>query len=112
MAGFLLRGLIAALGLWAATKMLDGFFIDAPGTLILAGLLLGIVNAFVRPIALLLSLPALVLTLGLFLLVINGVVLALVAWILPGFAILNFGSAILGALIVSLVSLVASAAIR
>jgi len=53
-----------------------------------------------------------VLTLGLFLLVINGVVLALVAWILPGFAILNFGSAILGALIVSLVSLVASAAIR
>ena len=64
MAGFILRGLIAALGLWAATEMLDGFTIDTPTTLIIAGLLLGVVNAIVRPFALLLSLPALLLTLG------------------------------------------------
>src|SRR6187549_3962087 len=104
MAGFLLRGLIAALGRWAATKMLDGFFIDAPGTLILAGLLLGVVNAFVRPIALLLSLPALVLTLGLFLLVINAAMLGLVALMLKGFQVGGFWNAVLGALIVSIVS--------
>ena len=85
MAGFILRGLIAALGLWAATEMLDGFVINTPMTLVLAGLLLGVVNAIVRPIALLLSLPALVLTLGLFLLVINAAMLGLVALMLQGF---------------------------
>ena len=109
MAGFILRGLIAALGLWAATKMLDGFFIDAPSTLILAGLLLGIVNAFVRPIALLLALPALVLTLGLFLLVINAAMLGLVAWLLPGFTIPGgFWSAVGAAIIVSVISWIGS----
>ncbi len=104
MAGFILRGLIAALGLWAATEMLDGFHINSPGTLVLAGLLLGVVNAFVRPIALLLALPALVLTLGLFLLVINAAMLGLVALVLKGFVVGGFWNAILGALIVSIVS--------
>ncbi len=66
MAGFILRGLIAALGLWAATEMLDGIVIDSASTLVLAGILLGVVNAIVRPFALLLSLPALLLTLGCF----------------------------------------------
>ena len=84
MAGFILRGLIAALGLWAATEMLSGFKIDSPMTLVLAGLLLGVVNAIVRPFALLLSLPALLLTLGLFLLVVNAAMLGLVALLLPG----------------------------
>ena len=87
MAGFILRGLIAALGLWAATEMLSGFKIDSPMTLVLAGLLLGVVNAIVRPFALLLSLPALLLTLGLFLLVVNAAMLGLVALVLPGFTI-------------------------
>ena len=113
MAGFILRGLIAALGLWAATKMLDGFFIDAPSTLILAGLLLGIVNAFVRPIALLLALPALVLTLGLFLLVINAAMLGLTAWASGqlglNFRVDGFWSAVFGALVISAVALIAAA---
>ena len=87
MAGFILRGLIAALGLWAATEMLNGIHIDTPTTLVLAGLLLGVVNAIVRPFALLLSLPALLLSLGLFLLVINAAMLGLVAAMLPGFTI-------------------------
>jgi putative membrane protein len=71
-------------------------------------LLLGIVNAFVRPIALLLSLPALVLTLGLFLLVINAAMLGLVALMLKGFVIGGFWNAVLGALIVSVVSWIGS----
>ena len=108
MAGFILRGLIAALGLWAATEMLDGFVIDSAWTLVGAGLLLGIVNAIVRPFALLLSLPALLLTLGLFLLVVNAAMLGLVALMLPGFKIAGFWTAIGGALIVSVVSWIGS----
>ena len=108
MAGFILRGLIAALGLWAATEMLDGFVIDSPWTLVGAGLLLGVVNAIVRPFALLLSLPALLLTLGLFLLVVNAAMLGLVAAMLPGFKIAGFWTAVGGALIVSVVSWIGS----
>ena len=109
MAGFLLRGVIAALGLWAATLMMDGIAIDSAGTLILAGLLLGLVNAIVRPFALLLSLPALLFTLGLFLLVINAAMLGLVALMLPGFAIPGgFWSAVGAAIIVSVISWIGS----
>ncbi len=104
MTGFILRALIASLGLWAATELFSGISIDKPLTLIFAGLLLGVVNAVVRPIALLMTLPALVLTLGLFLLVVNAAMLGLVALLLPGFKIASFWSALGGALIVSLVS--------
>jgi putative membrane protein len=108
MVGFILRGLVAALGLWAATEMLQGFSIDSATTLILAGLLLGLVNAIVRPFALLLSLPALLFTLGLFLLVVNAAMLGLVALLLPGFHIAGFWTAVGGAIIVSIVSWVGS----
>ena len=66
MLGFLLRGLIVALGLWLATAWVPGVSIDSPSTLILAGLLLGIVNSIVRPFAIVLTLPMTILTLGLF----------------------------------------------
>jgi len=108
MAGFILRALIASLGLWAATEMLDGLSIDKPTTLVFAGVLLGIVNAIVRPFALLLSLPALLFTLGLFLLVVNAAMLGLVALMLPGFHIDGFWTAVGGSLIVSVVSWVGS----
>jgi putative membrane protein len=108
MAGFILRALIASLGLWAATEILDGLTIDDAFTLVLAGVLLGVVNAVVRPILLLLALPALLLTLGLFLLVINAGMLGLVALMLKGFHIDGFWTAIAGSLIVSLVSWVGS----
>jgi putative membrane protein len=108
MVGFILRGLVAALGLWAATEMLTGFTIDSASTLILAGLLLGLVNAIVRPFALLLSLPALIFTLGLFLLVVNAAMLGLVAFLLPGFHIYGFWTAVGGAIIVSVVSWIGS----
>jgi len=108
MVGFILRGLVAALGLWAATAMLKGFTIDTAMTLILAGLLLGVVNAIVRPFVLLLSLPALIFTLGLFLLVVNAAMLGLVALLLPGFDIDGFWTAVGGAIVVSIVSWVGS----
>lgn len=112
MTPFLMRAVVAALGLWVATLLVGGLRIADPTTLVLAAVLLGVCNAVVKPVLILLTLPATVLSLGLFLLVINGAVLALVAWILPGFTMAGFGSAILGALIVSVVSLFASAAIR
>jgi putative membrane protein len=108
MAGFILRGLIAALGLWAADSILDGITINSAMTLVLAGLLLGVVNAIVRPFALLLSLPALLLTLGLFLLVVNAAMLGLVALLLPGFGIAGFWTAVGAALIVSIASWIGS----
>jgi putative membrane protein len=108
MIGLILRGVIAALGLWLATRLLSGLSIDTPMTLLIAGLLLGVVNAIVRPIAILLTLPATILTLGLFLLVVNAGMLGLVAAMLPGFKIASFWTAFLGAVIVSLVSWVAS----
>jgi len=108
MAGFILRGLVAALGLWAASELFSGIDIDSALTLIFAGLLLGVVNAIVRPIAVVLSLPALLVTLGLFLLVINAAMLGLVALVLPGFHIDGFWTAVGGSIVVSLVSWIAS----
>ena len=108
MPGFLIRGLIVALGLWLATAWVRGIYIDTPGTLILAGLLLGIVNSVVRPIAIVLTLPMTILTLGLFLLVINAGMVGLVAWMLPGMHVASFGAAFWTALVVSLVSMVGS----
>ncbi len=101
MTAFVLRALASALGLWAATRWIPGIHIDSAGTLILAGLLLGVVNAIVRPIVILLTLPLTVLTLGIFLLVVNTAMLALVAWILPGFHLTGgFWTAFQAALIV------------
>src|SRR5262245_49072759 len=104
MAYFIIRVLIAALGLWLATEMVDGISVSTPTTLILAALLLGVVNAIVRPIVILLTLPATLLTLGLFLLVINAAMVGLVAAFLPGFSIAGFWDAFWAAIIVSLVS--------
>jgi putative membrane protein len=103
---FVLRAVIAAFGLWVATRLVGGLAIADSMTLGLAAVLLGVCNAIVKPILIILTLPATILTLGLFLLVINGAVLALVAWILPGFSIAGFWVAVLGALIVSVISIV------
>ena len=111
MVGFLLRAAIAALGLWVASEILDGLVFESTAKLIVAGLMLGVVNAFVRPLAFILTLPLTVLTLGFFLLVLNAGMVALVAWIVPGFEISGFWTAVGAALIVSLVSWAASSAI-
>ena len=108
MLGFLIRAAVVALGLWLATLWVPGVHIDTPSTLVLAGLLLGIVNSIIRPIAIVLTLPMTIVTLGLFLLVINAGMVALVAWILPGMHLAGFWSAFWTAVLVSLVSMVGS----
>jgi putative membrane protein len=108
MIGFVFRAVIAALGLWLATRWVSGIFIDSPTTLVMAGLLLGLVNGIVRPIAVVLTLPFTILTLGLFLLVVNAGMLGLVALLLPGFHIDGFWTAVLAALIVSITGWVGS----
>ena len=104
MRGFLTRLVITALGLWVAKTIISGIVILGWGNLIVAALLLGIVNAFVRPILFILTLPFTVLTLGLFLLVLNGISLALVAWVMPGVSVSGLWAATLGALLVSVTS--------
>jgi len=111
MVGFLLRAAITALGLWVASEIFTGLQFASPAKLIVAAVLLGIVNAFVRPLAFILTLPLTVLSLGFFLLVLNAAMVGLVAWIVPGFEISGFWTAVGAALIVSLVSWAASSAI-
>ena len=111
MVGFIFRAVIAALGLWLATYWVRGIYIDSPVTLLLAGALLGVVNAFVRPIAVILTFPFTIFTLGLFLLVVNAGMLGLVALFLPGFRIDGFWPALWSALIVSVTGWIGSALI-
>ena len=109
MTGFVLRALISAIGLWIATYWVSGIRIDDASTLVLAGALLGIINAIVRPIAIVLTLPITILSLGFFLLVVNAGMVALVAGILPGFHIPGgFWSAFGTALIVSITGWIGS----
>ncbi len=108
MKGFIFRLAITALGLWAAATIVPGVTIAGLRALIIGALLLGIVNAVIRPIILILTLPLTVLTLGLFILVVNGISLSLVAWMLPGFHVAGLGAAVLGSIVVSLTSWLAS----
>ncbi len=108
MAGIILRTLISMLGLYLASALIPGVEIVGLGNFILAALLLGLVNGFVRPVAFLLTLPLTIVTLGLFLLVLNSAMFGLVAAMLGGFSVAGFGSALLGALIVSITSTIAS----
>ena len=108
MLGFLVRAAIVALGLWVSSVKVPGVRIDGPSTLFLAGILLGVVNAIVRPIAIILTLPMTVVTLGLFLLVINAAMVGLVAWMLPGMHVAGFMAAFWTSVIVSLVSMIGS----
>jgi len=106
--GFLLRLAISAFGLWLASEIVPGMEISGAGTLIAAAFLLGVVNALVRPLVILLTLPITLVTLGLFLLVVNAAMLGLVAALLPNFALAGLPSALLGAFVVSLTGWVAS----
>lgn len=107
--GFLLRMAITALGLWLASRWVTGIRFEDEAVLLLAAVLLGIVNAVVRPIAVFMTLPITLLSLGLFLWVINGAMIALVAWVLPGFWVDGLWSAMLGSLIVGLTGWVGNA---
>jgi putative membrane protein len=108
MQGIILRTLITMLGLYLASALLPGVSISGAWSFILAALLLGLVNGLVRPVAFLLTLPLTVVTLGLFLFVLNAAMFGLVAAMLDDFSVGGFWSALFGAVIVSLTSTIAS----
>jgi putative membrane protein len=100
--------LIAAAGLWLASLLVPSMVFQSTGTLLIAAFLLGVVNAVIRPIAIVLTLPITVVTLGAFLLFVNAAMLGLVAWLLSGFSLGGVLAALAGSLIVSVTSWVAS----
>lgn len=99
----LLRWLLNALALWVTDLLLPGIAVVGLGALLIAALVIGLINALVRPVLLILTIPITVLTLGLFLLVLNGLLFWLAAALVPGFAVGGFLWAFLGALIMSIV---------
>jgi putative membrane protein len=120
--GFLVRVIINAVAIWLATYLLSGLEViggDDTATTVLVflvvALVFGLVNAFVKPIVKLLSLPLYILTLGLFTLIVNAAMLWLVAWLSEqteyGLRVENFGTAIIGGLIISIVSFLLSIAV-
>lgn len=102
--GFLVQWIVVAIALWVTAYIVPGVSFSSLTALAVAALVLGLVNALVRPILTILTLPLTVLTLGLFYLVVNGLAFGLAAALTPGFTVAGFGSAIIGALLVSIVS--------
>lgn len=101
----LLRWLLNAAALWLTTEIIPGISFTQPGLwpILIAALVLGLVNAVVRPIMIVLTLPLTILTLGLFLLVVNGLALGIVVALTP-MAVTGFGTTILAALVLTLIS--------
>ena len=104
MARFLLHWLITSIALGAAAYVVPGIHVASGPALVVAALALGFVNALLRPVLVLLTLPLTVLTLGLFYLVVNGAAFGLAAALVPGFQVASFGAAVGGALVVGIVS--------
>ena len=104
MLGIILRTLITGLGIWLAAYLVPGVSATSTAALIWAAVALGLINAFVRPVLVLLTLPFTILTLGLFLLILNAGMLNLAGWFVDGFDVIGFWSAVFGAIVVSLVS--------
>jgi len=103
--GLFLIWLATAMGLWLVTRVVRGIRVRTTSDLLLAALVLGVINAFIRPLLWLLTLPLTVLTFGLFALVINALMLKLAAAMVDGFAVEDFGSALMGALIMALLAI-------
>jgi len=106
--GYLIYVLITAFAFWCADRLIAGISFSSTLTLLIAAVVFGIVNALIRPVAVILSLPLTILTLGLFILVVNAAMFALTAAVIPGMAVASFGAAFMGAIIVSIVSWAAS----
>jgi putative membrane protein len=112
MGRFIAKILIAAFGLWLSAWFIEGIDYHGWLALLLAGLLLGLVNAFVRPVVTILTLPITLLTLGLFLLVVNAAMIGLVGWIIPGFDVDGLVPAILAAIVTGVVSWIGQGLLR
>jgi putative membrane protein len=102
--GFLIRALVNTVAIWLATEIVPGIHARGTVTVVVAALVLGLINAIVRPILLVLTLPLTLVTLGLFLFVLNALCLWLTSVIVPGFEVRGFWAAFFGALIVSALS--------
>lgn len=101
---FLIHWATVALSLWVATEIVPGIRVSSLTVLAIAALVLGLINACVRPVLVFLTLPITLVTLGLFYLVVNGLSFGLAAWLVPGFSVNGLGPAMLGALVVSVLS--------
>jgi putative membrane protein len=101
---FFLHWLILTVALAVSAWLLPGVNFDSPGALLVAALVLGFLNAILKPLLVLLTLPLTVLTLGLFYLVLNAILFALASVLVTGFSVEGFGSAFFGAIVVSLFS--------
>jgi putative membrane protein len=108
MIGFIVRIFINAFGLWLAAALVPGIAAATPEALLWAAVVLGLVNAIVRPVIVILTLPITLVSLGGFLLVINAGMIALVGWLISGFYVDGFFPALLAGLIVSVTSWLAS----
>lgn len=108
MRGFLIRWFINAIALGLTSWLVKGIDIQGLGTLLIASLVLGILNALLRPIILLLTLPLNILTLGLFTFVVNAFMLMMASKLVEGFVITDFWSALVGAIILSIISFLIS----
>ncbi len=104
----ILRWLLNTIALFIVARVVPGFHYRSLVTLAIAALILGLLNAIIRPILFLLTLPLTIVTLGLFLIVLNAVMLELTAWLVSGFRIDSFGWACVGALVLGLISLITS----
>ena len=107
--GFVLRLIVNAAALWVAAQLVPGIVVTGLTPLVLAALVLGLINAIVRPVLVILTLPLTLVTLGLFIFVLNAFCLWLTSRIVPDFDVQSFGAALLGAFVVSLVSWVLTA---
>ena len=112
LAKFLVRAVFAALGLWVASAIVPGVHVSDTGSLILAAILLGVVNALVRPVVFILTLPLTVITLGLFLLVVNAAMIGLVAMLLGGFSVNGLIPGVLAAIVTGVASWIGGMALR
>ena len=112
MGRFVFRWAVTTIAVMVASSVIRGIRYDTVAALIGASLLLGILNAFVRPFLLIISVPLILLTLGLFILVLNGLLLLLVPHVVVGFHVDSFWSAFWGAIVISLVSWLLSAFFR
>jgi putative membrane protein len=104
LARFVIRAAIAALGLWLAARIVPGVRVRDAGTLVLAAILLGVVNAFIRPVVFVLTLPLTIVTLGLFLLIVNALMILLVSAFLKGFQVDGLMAGILAAVVTGVTS--------
>jgi putative membrane protein len=102
--GFILKLLLSAVAVYIADYLIDGVSISSLTTTLIVAIVLGLLNAIVKPILVILTIPVTILTLGLFLLVINVIIVYIAAALIPGFAVAGFISALLFSIVVSLVT--------